>query len=217
MKFFHPTCFLLLSSILLFSCGGKEVVYDNACGPLKEYTVDKAYCEKYGLREANFSLQYPADLGLETPEDYASSNYVSFFKMDDDSMVIESMNIGFYYGLSESGGDGFFGNLLGVTKESLLGSLVEQFKAQGLPIENVTMQDEKINGEDHFTTRGTLETTEDVAGFLGNYLIQVVMVATSSDSGILLIMSAREDSGVTEFKEFETKGCMAPILTSVDS
>lgn len=200
---------------LLVSCGN-EVPVTSECGALKEFSVDKEYCKRYGLREETFSLKYPSDVDIETQEDYQSINYAGFFKYHEDSTLIESMNIGFYYGLSESGGNNAFGRLLGTTNKSVLGNMINQFRAQGIDMQNVTMQDETIRGEDHFAARGSFETTEDISGYKGKYLIQLVMMATASDHGILLIMAARDDSGVTSFQDFETKGCLAPILQSIE-
>lgn len=198
------------------SCGSREVVYDNKCGALKEFVVDDAYCNKYGLRNENFSLQYPTDLAVETQEDFRSDNYVSFFKYDADSAIIESVNIGFYYGLSESGGDNLFGGLLGMTKENLLGSMMGQFEAQGFKLQDITLRDETVRGETHFTARAKFKTSEDMYGFNGSYLIQLVMIATESDHGVLMIMAARDDSGIKSFEDFESKGCISPILQSLD-
>lgn len=206
---------LIIPITFIASCRN-EVPISSECGALKEFSVDKEYCKQYGLREETFSLKYPSDLDIETQEDYQSINYAGFFKYDDDSTLMESMNIGYYYGLSESGGNNAFSRLLGTTHKSILGNMVNQFRAQGIDMQNVTMQDEEIRGEDHFAARGSFETTEDVAGYKGKYLIQLVMMATASDHGILLIMAAREDSGVSSFQDFETKGCLAPILQSIE-
>lgn len=211
----RPELVFVIAITLLVSCG-TEVPTSSDCGALKEFSVDKEYCKKYGLREETFSLKYPSGLDIETQEDYRSVNYAGFFKYNDDSTLMESMNIGYYYGLSESGGNNTFSRFLGTTHESILGNMVNQFRAQGIDMQDVTMQDEKIKGEDHFAARGNFETTEDVAGYKGKYLIQLVMMATASDHGILLIMAEREDSGVSSFQDFETKGCLAPILQSIE-
>jgi len=206
---------IILIAAFSSSCG-KSFEYNGACGELKTFTVDKNYCEKYGLYEKSFTVKYPSDLEIETQEDYESTNYVSFFKYDEDSLISESVNIGYYYGLSESGGDGLLGGLLGLTKESLITQLVNQLKAQGLPLKNVTMKDENIRGESHFTTRAEFQTTENVAGLKGAYLIQLVMIATESDNGVLMIMMAREDSDIKSFEDFDSKGCLAPVLNSLN-
>ncbi|NQX92411.1 MAG: hypothetical protein HRT74_09885 [Flavobacteriales bacterium] len=215
MKLLPTFSALCAFAMVLASCGPK-FEYDGSCGELKEYKVDSHYCKKYNLSEENFTLKYPSNLSLETPEDLVTPNYVSFFDFDSDSILIQSMNIGYYYGLSESGGDGLFGSLLNVTKESLMSSLVDQWRMQGIPLENVTMQDETIIGEQHFTVRANFTSTEIEVGFVGDYLAQMVMMATASDHGVLLIMIARDDSGIKDFKDFETAGCLGPILNTFD-
>ena len=215
MNKFKQTIVSICILFSLISCG-KKVTYDNKCGDLKEFEVDEDYCKLYGLNEETFKLKYPSDLEIETQEDYQSTNYVSFFKYDKDSTFIESMNVGFYYGLNDSGGDSMFGSLLGMTKESLSSMMVSQLKSQGFNMQDITMKDEKIRGDNHFTTRGKVETNEAVAGFKGKYIIQFVMIGTGWGHGLLLIMSARDDSGITSFADFETKGCISPILQSID-
>lgn len=51
---------LLVST--LFSCtdNAKPYSYKNECGELKEYVVDRAYCQQYNLQETEFKVQYPA-------------------------------------------------------------------------------------------------------------------------------------------------------------
>ena len=200
--------------LFLVSCG-EDVSYSDECGPLKEFSVDAAYCQKYDLQEETFSLMYPSDLDIETQEDYPSPNYVGFFKYGEDSALIEGVNIGYYYGLSESGVGSLVGGLLGLTKESLLNNMMNQLSAQGFEFEDLTIDDEEMMGEEYFTARARFEFEEETYGYQGKYLIQLVMVPTESDHGLLFIMAAREDSGITTFAEFETKGCSYPILKTL--
>lgn len=151
---------------------------------------------------------------MEDQTDYSSPNYVSFLKYDEDSIATQSVNIGYYYGVSESGSDGLFSGLAGVTKESLLSSIVSQFNAQGFALENVEMNDEEIMGEEHFTLRATFNHTNSDFGFLGEYLLQAVMIETEEGRGVLMIMSGRKGSEVNSYEDFETKTCLAPILQS---
>jgi len=208
---------LILTSglISLLSCE-REVTYDNVCGPLKTFEVDKDYCKLYDLREENFSLKYPENLTMESQEEFRSSNYVSFIKYDNDSTIIESVNIGSYYGIVESETKSKFGRLLGLTRNALLTNIVNQFREMGLDMHNVTIQNENIRGKDHFTTRGKFETTENIAGINGNYITQIVMIPSAIDHGLAVIMMAREDSEIKYFNDFETKGCLGPILQSIE-
>lgn len=203
-----------LVSLLFLACG-RTPKYDEACGDLVELEIDEEYCEKYGLREETFTLKYPEQLDVETQADYPSRNYASFFKYDKDTLIVESVNIGYFYGLKESGKDGI-GSLFGLTKESLMTSILDQYSAQGFPIQDVTMRDETIRGEKHFTVRGTVDANLEEISLLGNYLIQIVMIGTEADHGVLLIMLARDDSGIKSFEDFETKGCTSPILQTIE-
>ena len=211
MKKIIVSALVLLS---LFACG-ESPKYNEACGDLVEFEIDEEYCQKYGLREEAFTLKYPESLEVDTQEDYPSKNYASFFKYDKDTLIVESVNIGYFYGLKESGKDGI-GSFFGLTKESLLTSIVDQYRAQGLDIRETTMQDETIRGEKHFTVRGSINADMEDIGLAGSYLIQMVMIATEADHGVLLIMLAREDSGITSFEDFETKGCTSPILQTLE-
>ncbi|MGB3466691.1 MAG: hypothetical protein WBA74_15535 [Cyclobacteriaceae bacterium] len=208
---------ILFVTFLFSSCGSgtRESVYKDECGSLKTFTVDEAYCEKYGLTVENFTITYPDQLEMETQADYRSSNYASFFKYSSDSIMQQSLNIGFYNGVSESGEDSFLNNMVGVSKKSLLQSLASQFRAQGFDLQDVTMQDENIFGEEHFTLRGKLAIDNVPMEYKGNYLMQMVMVGTADDRGILLIMAGRDDSGITTFEDFESKGCLHPIIHSL--
>lgn len=210
------TCMLLLCLLIttLVACG-ENSKYNEECGNLVEFEIDEEYCQKYGLREEAFTLKYPESLEVDTQKDYPSKNYASFFKYDKDTLIVESVNIGYFYGLKESGKDGI-GSFFGLTKESLLTSIVDQYRAQGLDIQETTMQDETIRGEKHYTVRGSINTDMEEIGLAGNYLIQMVMIATEADHGVLLIMLAREDSGITSFEDFETKGCTSPILQTLE-
>ena len=171
MKKIIVSALVLLS---LFACG-ESPKYNEACGDLVEFEIDEEYCQKYGLREEAFMLKYPESLEVDTQEDYPSKNYASFFKYDKDTLIVESVNIGYFYGLKESGKDGI-GSFFGLTKESLLTSIVDQYRAQGLDIQETTMQDETIRGEKHYTVRGSINTDMEEIGLAGNYLIQMVMI-----------------------------------------
>lgn len=207
---------LVLLSFLLFSACDKKVAYTGDCGPLTEFKVDQAYCEEYGLRDETFSLQYPANMELQTQEEYNMPDYAVLLKLDEDSMIKESLNIGAYYGLSESGGDGLLGGMLGLTKESLMTRFVEQHNDAGFNLQNVTLQDERILGEDHFAVRASFEMDNEEFGFKGKYIFQLMLIATGSDHGLLIGMKAREDSGILSFEDFEKKACIAPILQSIE-
>ncbi|MEL6303990.1 MAG: hypothetical protein AAFQ20_04295 [Bacteroidota bacterium] len=200
--------------LFLFACGRNQN-YNEECGDLVEFQIDDEYCEKYGLRRENFTLKYPEGLDVETQADYPSKNYASFLKYDKDTVLVESANIGYFYGLKESGNDGI-GSFFGLTKESLMTSMLNQYSAQGVDIEKVTMQDETIRGEEHFTVRGTLTANLEEISLVGNYLIQIVMIATEADHGVLLVMLARDDSEIESYEDFETKGCTSPILQTLE-
>lgn len=201
---------------ILTSCsdGGKPNISLKDCGEIKEYVVDKAYCERYSLREREFTVQYPSTLEVEDQTDFRSPNYVSFLKYNEDEITTLSMNIGYYYGVGESGEDGIVSGLLGHTKESLLQSLVKQLNQQGFSIENVEMDNEEVIGEEHFTLRATFNHKNDDFGFLGEYLMQVVMIETGEGKGVLLIMSGQKGSEVNDYNDFESSTCLSPILYS---
>lgn len=206
---------LIIASLVIISLSCKSEIETKDCGEVKTFTVDKEYCQKYGLREETFTVDYPSGVTIETQEDYKSPNYVSFIKYDKDENIEESVNIGFYYGLKQSGGSTGAEMITGLTKESLINKMIGQLKGQGINLENVTMKDEDINNEEHFAARGNFSSQSDDLGFKGNYLMQFVLIATAPDHGVLVIMSAREDSGIKTYKDFETKGCMASVLKSI--
>lgn len=207
--------FLGLATVLI-SCGGNGLDYNDECGPLTEFKIDENYCEKFGLRAENFTLLYPSELTVETQEDYKSGNYVDFFKNDEAETIVECINIGSYSGIIESteGGMGFFG----ITKGRLLKSLVGQFREQGLDMQYVTYRDEKIGDQLYFTARGKFTVDREIAGFRGTYITQMILVpkAEVEGEGFLVMMMAREDSGVQLFEDFATTSCLAPILLSFD-
>lgn len=200
---------------LFTACQSSEVVANQDCGEVKEFTVDEEYCNKYGLDPRNFTVKYPASLEMENQEDYSSTNYVSFVEADEDTNIIQAINLGYYYGLSESGGNGLFSGLLGTTKESLMEMLFNQLRQQGFNLEDVEMGDIELFGEEHFAARAKFNAVEETNGFLGSYIMQFVLYATSSDRGVMAIMSARDDSGITSFDEFETQGCLGVVIESL--
>lgn len=152
---------------------------------------------------------------MENQEDYSSTNYVSFVETDQDTNIIQAINIGYYYGLSESGGNGLLGGLLGTTKEALMEMLFNQLKQQGFELEDVEMGDIELFGEEHFAARARFKAEEVTNGFLGSYVMQFVLYATSGDRGVLAIMSARDDSGIENFDDFENKGCLGVVIESL--
>lgn len=203
------------SLLFLASCQSPEVAASQDCGEIKEFVVDEAYCEKYGLDPRNFTVKYPAKLEMENQEDYSSTNYVSFVESDADTNIIQAVNIGYYYGLSESGGNSFLGGLVGMTKESLMEMLFNQLGQQGFNLEDVEMDDIELFGEEHFAARAKFTAVEETNGFLGSYIMQFVLYATSGDRGVMAIMSAREDSGIKSFDDFESQGCLGVVIQSL--
>ncbi|WP_196889018.1 hypothetical protein [Aureivirga sp. CE67] len=204
---------------LLFSCKSK-IVYNDECGTLKDFSIDEAYCLKYNLPAQTFSLKYPSDLEIETQENYRSPNYVGFFKYDKDSILTESLSVGKYHGVSEvSGKKSRNKNFLGITNESLLTSLINQFRVPGhIEIVDVEMANGTFLESDHFIATAFLKSKEDYSGFKGKYLLQIVMKATTSldNKGVLLVMIARDDTEIKGFKDFESKGCISPIVQSFE-
>lgn len=204
-----------LIALFLSACDSSEKASSMDCGVIKEFTVDEDYCNQYGLRVETFTVKYPESFAMETQEDYQSSNFVSFVDYDSDSLIEQAINIGYYYGVSESGDDGAINNMLGLTKASLIENLAGQFRQQGIDFKDMEMGDELIGGETHFTARAHFETTEDVNGFKGKYLAQFVFYATESDHGVLAIMTGRKNENLDEYDDFENKSCIGSILKSL--
>ena len=206
-------CLILGLMFLFFSCKSTQ---HSGCGPLQKFQVDTTYCNTYNLPVQEFSLQYPLGFEIETQKDFRSPNYVSFYKYDTDSILTASFAVGKYHGVSEnSQNNNTATQLLGITQASLLGSLIAQFKVpEYLEITEVKMGNQAIMGSDYFTARLLLTARELYAGFKGRYRLQIVMRATTNTDnlGVLLIMIARDDTVIQHYDDFETKGCIAPIL-----
>ena len=209
---------LLSLGILLLgfsSCKTNQGDEKIDCGEMKTHQITKEYCLKYGLEEEEFTVNYPSLFAVETQEDYRSSNFVSFVEYDEDSMIRQSINLGYFKGLNESGSDGLASNALGTTKEDLMKTLIRQLNSMGLNLQEIEMRDRNILGEGHYTVRAQFETSEDINGFMGDYLIQFIFYATHADHGVLAIMTGRTDSGITNFEDFEAGSCIAPIIQSL--
>lgn len=200
---------IIFTVITIFACKSdnkKENLSSNYGNNI--FTVNNEFCKEMSLPTIEFSLEYPNELKTDPAlKGYQNYNYNAFFKWNKNEVQTEGISLG-YYTPQKS-------NLLEdqVKKKSLnqvLGAWRQLFEMSDVKIEK-----SKFDNKEYYILRakGSISNPEPDAEFVGNYLIQTLLLEPQGNNknGLLVTFIANEESEITSFQDFADKGYISTV------
>lgn len=204
------TLLLLISLAGLAACATNRP-NGSPYGPLSSFSVDDAYCRKFGLPEINFSLQYPSNMVEYPPtEGGRNLNYNGFFALDEDSIRTEVAILGNYRLKGDQ-------NML---TDELYMSLLKQFadaNRRAFSLSNEFLGKKEFDNSTYYTFEAIGDIDRPEAAFQGRYLIKMIMVPSSATAtgGLTFVFMANEDSKIKSHEDFGKTGHSSVIWKSL--
>lgn len=174
--------------------------------------VDHMKCYGWNMQKFSFSLEYPDSVKLETARtDARNDNYVSFYAFDKDSILMESLNVGYLWFKPETN----FGARVRssvAALDSFFYSAADDFKE----LDNyklIYQGRKKLFGIETAQVHFEIEAKENVNNFLGKYkcLATYLPPLQTGFEGAFLIFVGSEHSAIKSFDDFDNKGIMSEI------
>lgn len=190
------------------SCGpGEGKNMHTNCGELETFSVDRDFCNKMGLPEVEFSLQFPKNLRTDPPsEEYQNQHYNYFLKWNEDEIQTEAFSIGYSTTQRNT-----------ILKDQLTAQVLNQvqsmWKQAGFTLSNEFIGKESFDGKEYSMFRAEGKINNPEIELVGKYLIQCLVVEPEVDNknGVFIMMLANEDSEISSFQDFSNKGCISAI------
>lgn len=190
-KHLHIFLLVLFSQITLVNCQDK--VEKNTV----TYTITPEFSAEIDKPEVHFTTQIPKGLIIERPIiGKKNSSFGMIQKKNKDSVVLQMYSFGYINADSVS---------LTTTSKTFFKQIKNMLQYGGYEMSLCKIEDVTFDGEKYLALQaiGKMSNDSDPA-FKGSYYFNIILKPNPyKDTHIIMIMSARDDQNISDFKDFE--------------